>query len=769
MQKNKTCLRLFKLVCLIIFLIYSNTSKSQGLPKLGLTLSGGGAKGLAHIGILKAMEDAGIYPDIVTGTSMGSIIGALYASGYSADEIKKIALAINWDEVLKNSLYLSEVVYQEKDYYGRYWYEMNFNGLKPELPKGLIDGQKLSLLLSRVTWPVMNINDFKKLPIPFACNAANIENGDNVILNNGNLPQSLRASMAIPTVFTPIEIDKKLLVDGGLVHNFPVQENIDMGATYNIGVFVGNTLFEKEQITSPLSVLTQSVFLHVSFDTEKQKQLVDFYIEPNLKGYSAGDFKKSKEIIEIGEECGKKYVEKLKLLNDSLKRLGKINHKATKPHVNDTILLKSIKVINNKSISDDFISGRIGLVENKIITLNEIEKGIIDLYGTGYFSKILYNIDRKPDGDYITIDAAETPPGKVKVALQYDRETGPSLTINLTYRDLLMRDSRTILEGEISENSIFDANFLKYFGSGHKFSFSTGYFFRNSTIKSIDSDGSIDGLVEYNFNRLNAGFNYSGNARSLFQLNYYFEFAKLNPKILSSALKGLSNLKVSTRGVDFGYEYNTMQDRYFPSSGSNFGFKARYSDVSTLNFDFSYSNLIPPTALNFSVYNTCYSEFFHSISIPLSRKISLINNTLIAFSLVNKNDSLLSVVNFLNQNYIGGFRKLAPNIYPYWGAEPMRYYSQNLFSEGLTLQFEPKRNLFIQMSTQYFNANPFGIFSVLNNSKDYYLGGKKHLLGFGALIGYRSPIGPISFAVGKGSTNAKVQYTINIGYYFDRK
>ena len=209
---------------------------------------------------------------------MGSIIGGLYAIGYSADEIKQITLEADWDQLLSNKSSLDEVVIEEKDYYNRYISVLNINGYRIELPKGLIEGQKLSNLLSNLTRPVHNLNDFSQLPIPFACVATDIETGLRVILNSGSLARSMRASMAIPSIFTPVEMDGRLLVDGGLVRNFPVEENLEMGADYIIGVFVGNQLLSKDELKSPLSVLTQSAFMHASFDTEVQRKLVDIYI-----------------------------------------------------------------------------------------------------------------------------------------------------------------------------------------------------------------------------------------------------------------------------------------------------------------------------------------------------------------------------------------------------------------------------------------------------------------------------------------------------------
>ena len=181
---------------------------------------------------------------------MGSIIGGLYAIGYTAHDIDSIARNMDWSRLLTNEIPLNQVAFEEKVYYGRYIMEFPFRNKKLGLPKGLIEGQALTLQMSNMTRPAHQVNDFNEFPIPFACIGANIVTGTGDVLNSGLLPEALRASMAIPTFFTPMEIDSILYVDGGLIRNFPVQEVIDMGADVVIGVSVSAGLEPKEKINS---------------------------------------------------------------------------------------------------------------------------------------------------------------------------------------------------------------------------------------------------------------------------------------------------------------------------------------------------------------------------------------------------------------------------------------------------------------------------------------------------------------------------------------
>ena len=204
-------------------------------PRVGLALSGGGAKGFAHIGVLKVLESAGVPIDCISGTSMGSIVGALYAIGYSVDEIEAIALESDWEDIFSDAITRRDRPIEQKLVEDRYLLSLPLVGTKIGLPRGLIAGQKVSALLDRLTLPVHGQTSFRELPIPFSCVATDIVTGEAVVLDSGFLPEAIRASMAIPSAFTPVEIDGRLLVDGMLVRNFPVQDVIDLGADLVVG------------------------------------------------------------------------------------------------------------------------------------------------------------------------------------------------------------------------------------------------------------------------------------------------------------------------------------------------------------------------------------------------------------------------------------------------------------------------------------------------------------------------------------------------------
>lgn len=229
-------------------------------PKIGLTLSGGAAKGLAHIGILKAIDSAGLKIDYITGTSMGGIIGALYAIGYPADTIEKMAHKIDWDLLLSNQSSLRSMIMEEKEEYGKYTIELPWKNHRFRIPSGVLEGQELWLKLAELFAPVANVKDFSKFNIPFKCIGTDIGNGEAVVLTSGEIVTALRSSMAIPSVFTAIDYDGRKLVDGGIVRNFPVRDVKEMGADFVIGSNVSTGLYPSNKALNALQILYQVAF-----------------------------------------------------------------------------------------------------------------------------------------------------------------------------------------------------------------------------------------------------------------------------------------------------------------------------------------------------------------------------------------------------------------------------------------------------------------------------------------------------------------------------
>jgi len=284
--------RLILLFMLSVTFLFSQEITQKKDIKVGLVLSGGGAKGLAHVAVIKAIEKAGVRIDYIGGTSAGAIIGALYASGYNASQLDSIIRIINFEEILTGSLPRKSKPFYEKESGEKYVLTLPIKNKKIGIPIALSNGQSMLNLLTQLTQHVNNINDFNKLPIPFLCIATNLETGEQEILNNGFLPVAVMASGAFPTLLAPVEIDGKLLTDGGIVNNFPVEEVIAMGADIIIGVDIQSGLDPKENLDSAVKILNQIVGFQMRTSLENKYKNIDVLIKPNITNFNVISFDK---------------------------------------------------------------------------------------------------------------------------------------------------------------------------------------------------------------------------------------------------------------------------------------------------------------------------------------------------------------------------------------------------------------------------------------------------------------------------------------------
>lgn len=745
----------------LLILTLNASLSAQQRPKVGLVLSGGGAKGMAHIGILKILEEAGIRPDYITGTSMGGIVGGLYATGYSAVELEKIVKNINWDEVLTNKVRLNEIAIEEKPYYGRYVVELPVHDyFEVGLPRGLIEGQKLGTLLFDLTRSVHDIDDFSKLPIPFACVATDIATGQPVLLNKGSLARSLRASMAIPTIFTPVEIDGKLLVDGGLVRNFPVQEVIDMGADIVIGIFVSSDLKSKDGLKDFVSILFQSSWVLSAYDTREQKKNVDYYIEPELGEYETGSFKSSEKIIELGEESGKKFYDSFKRLADSLNQFG-AQQPVVRPQSVQEYTIQSIIIEGNNDISDDIIKGKLRIEDHSVIDAREIEKRVELLFGIGAFDNIGYELRTVDGGHDLIVTVRESASGKVKFAMHYDSENGVGINANYTLRNVLSKNSRAIAEIDLAEFPRINLNYLKYLGKKQNVAGMLNFDY-NSFNPALRRD---EGKEVYSISQYNITGTLFSTAVSnrTFGASFSRNYINLKPVTAESNANFIS-IKNKGYTIRAFYLSNTLDRPYYPRYGSKSFLSATY----LLGFDGKYKyyedSTVTVTETELSLNNTFRGEGGHMKIFSLGKSLSLISDSRLSLTDMDEANDLLNAINF---TFAGGFHPRVSNSIPFYGTLNYDYSLASYFMTKLDLQYEMFPNVLVTGGVNLVSINYpmewLGIddkeISDLGNNVDYRLG-------YGLSLGYYSLIGPISVALTWDSQWKDFIGNVNIGFYF---
>ena len=311
---------------LIIFILFISSSFSQVTftepqqkrPKVGLVLSGGGAKGFAYVGLLKVLEEVNMPIDYIGGSSMGAITAALYSVGYSPETITEIVRAQNWDSFISDVQDRRYIAYEEKLFSDKFIFSIPIEDKVFSLSKSLNSSFNIDLMLNNLFSPAVHTKDFNDLPIPFLCIGTDLFTGEAVVLNSGNLARAVRATMSIPGYFPPTEYNNKYLIDGGVVNNYPAEQVKVMGADIIIGGDVQSGLRkDMGEIESMASILDQVISFNRIEANEKGKELTDYYVKFKMP-YGMMDFSEYDSIIAIGEKIAREHYSELKALADSI-------------------------------------------------------------------------------------------------------------------------------------------------------------------------------------------------------------------------------------------------------------------------------------------------------------------------------------------------------------------------------------------------------------------------------------------------------------------
>ena len=396
----------------LLFLLFPLLGIAQeAQPKVGLVLSGGAARGLAHIGVLKALEEQGVRIDAIAGTSMGAVIGGLYASGYSIAELEEVALTMDWQQVLSDDPPRTDVPFRRKqddrDFLIKQRLSFRDDG-SLGLPLGVIQGQNLALLLERLLVRSSDVRDFDRLPIPFRAVATDIANDQKVVFRSGHLPQVIRASMSIPAVFAPVELDGRLLVDGGMVDNIPVDVARDMGVDRVIVVDIGTPLKSRKELLTVVDVLNQSITMMTRRNSEEQLATLrdsDVLVQPDMARFAVTDFGRGEEMIEAGYQAAKVLQPRLSELvrrsggNPALTLARSAQQRAPVIH--------AIQVDNDSKVGDEVIRNYIRQPIGEPLDMAKLQRDMGTLYGLDYFERVQYRVVSRNDRNTLVIDARE--------------------------------------------------------------------------------------------------------------------------------------------------------------------------------------------------------------------------------------------------------------------------------------------------------------------------------------------------------------------------
>lgn len=450
-------MRAYRIVVILLMTLYTVVVSGQGgnlqRPKVAVVLSGGGAKGFAHIGVLKVLEEEGIPIDIIVGTSMGSLVGGIYSIGYTAQELEDMCKEQDWQSLLFDAiprLYLSKI---DRELQQRYLFALQVNERKRiMLPQGVIKGQNALNLLCGIAGNVPYDMDFSKLPISYACIAANLETGDEIVIKNGFLPTAMFASMAVPGVFQSPERDGLLLVDGGVVNNFPVDVAKKMGADIIIGVDISYGFFEKDKLKSIQDVFGQLInFLDQGKDSINAS-LCNLIIKPDITGFSSMSF--TKEAVDTLIVRGEDAANKLKNDIRHLKQVYNLEPRTiSREYVApDRWLISNISVSGNFKIDASFLLRSIDMVIPGSYSYEDIKRIINQLYGYGIFDKIYFNLYDNEIGKTLNLNITEKNVLTQNIGFKVNTNDAAALMLNITSKNYGNRFGQVSASAELSAN-----------------------------------------------------------------------------------------------------------------------------------------------------------------------------------------------------------------------------------------------------------------------------------------------------------------------------
>ncbi|MCW3464461.1 patatin-like phospholipase family protein [Chitinophaga nivalis] len=721
---------------------------------MAVTLSGGGARGLAHIGILEAIDSAGLKVDYLTGTSMGSIVGALYAMGYSGKHIADIAGKLDWTSLFTNQPVLTDISFEEKDEFNKYIIEIPFEYGKPKLASGVISGEALWLELAKLCWPVKDVKKFSDFNIPFKCIATDVATGEIVTLDSGEIVTSLRASMAIPSIFTAVKIGDHKLVDGGVVRNFPTITAKDMGADIIIGSNVSGGLRKASQLQTPFDILYQLGFYKDAEDFKEARKICDVYIPINkeLEDYSAASFNSVDSIIEIGRRKGRELYPVFKHMADSLQALYPRQEPFAAerlPFAAD-IELSSIHVDGLLHSDQRFFLQRLHLKPGECYTPAQIRNAILNVYGTRFYKLITYNLTPEGYGKTrMDIQAEENPLTYVKFALNYNSFTGASAILNLTQRNFIVPNSRSFVRMAVSENPRFEAEYYKYLGRTRDFGFGLSTYYENNSLTFYDD--SFNKLQPYRNKYFNVNMDvlYSLRRDMAVGAGTRWEYIKFKPQY--SPFLELSGSTNQLNSYAF-FGINSLNRKLYPTKGLYLNMEAGYvynqhSGIS-LNKDSLPINL-DSLGLDFGNYQRLMLKMKYYI--PFGTKSALEFD-----ATAGLNNSYKQFVT--NAFIVGGMADLSRNQVPFIGIYEGEVVTSNIVAVQMAWQQEVVRNIFVMPRVGV--AVYDNMISMPGFKRTSFLSG------YGVGAAYTSRLGPVEATLMYNDQSGRLKFYVNMGFNF---
>jgi len=685
--------------------------------KIGLSLSGGGAKGFAHIGVLKVLDSLGVKIDYISGTSMGAIIGGLYATGYSGKEIEDIVLKTNFYEVIKSSIPRNQTSFFNKNT-DKYLLQIPINKGKIVFPSSISSGQKNLLLFKQFFGKYSSTKDFSKLPIPFLCIATNIESGKAKELDSGDLSLAIIASSAYPGLLSPVKIKDSLYTDGGISLNYPSEPLKKRGMDIVIGVNLDQGLLKKEELNNIVSIISQISSFNIKKETRNQIKYTDINIHPKLDGVGVINFEIKDSTIKAGYNETLLYSE---ILNKLPKRNYKI-HKKEKPKFSNVYKISEINVENTNIFDENYIKGKMLMKEPSLQTYSSINKKIEQLYATNNYNFINYDIIPKDDGNILNLKLDEDNNRIfLKLGLHYDEVFKSGLLTNITIKRALFRNSNTSFDLVLGEKPRYYFNYLLNNGYIPGFGLYSSYM--NLELK--DKDAKI--YEDWNWFKNNI------HIQSIWR-NKFAVGIGINSDIFGRKIENKRELSRYYNPYAF-MKSDTRDDTEFTTKGVLIDIRARMLDI--FNDRELYkkgTQIMGKVKLNFSLGNRFTYQMSNFLGVSFGK-----------------------IPEFYKYRIGGIFEQDLDNIISFYGYRIGERVNYNVGKISNNFQYRIMKNYYISanysFANLFFDARTIQLLEFDDSS-------------IGLSVGYRSPFGQIRISYNKAHSNQNGIFNVIFGQWF---
>lgn len=745
----------FYAVCIFLLIIIpkntvfaNNQTQFEERKKVGLVLSGGGAKGVAHVGVLKVLEEAGIPIDYIAGTSMGAIVGGLYAAGFDVATLDSLFRAQDWMELLGSRISRDDQLYTVKDNYDKLLFSIPIKESKFRLPTGLLTGQNVYNMLLECTIGYHDPMSFDSLPIPFACVAFDLVSGKDTVLRKGSLPKAIRASMSIPGAFTAIKDKNMVLVDGGLSNNFPVDVAKEMGADLIIGVDVASEINPKDKLDDMPGIFYRILTLMGNEKYRQHLQETDLYIHPSIEPYSSASFTAQAidSLLLRGEEAARSQWDRILAFKKSIglpaDKPGEAQTRPSAP-ARDSLDIGQIRFEGTGKINEKTLLRIIGIKPHSRIGLPEIKQAISSLQGTGSFSSISFKVltsgEQKPNAKLYDVIFVCVPKirSSLSVGIRMDTDDIASIFVNSVLSPVKY-DLNFEFAGRASNNPYAQAGlyyenaFLGKFGVSYKYrygdiSMRLGRDDRyNVRFNKHEADLDLANFYYRNFN---------------FYIGLRYDYFQTLGFLYSADATPLNNSSESILSYRCAVKYESFDHAYHPHRGLNF-------------------------RSNFALYTDNFVRYhgdspFFTAAFSIEKAIPAGNR--------------FTVIPAVHSRLIIGLESAYPYKNFIGGLHPGRYIDDQLAFTGLNLtQLVDKQVFIAALEARYKIGNNHYVWlkgnyahCVNNVEKFLDFSEGKFIVGAALAYSFNSPFGPIDVVFNYSNYNPKkFGFYLNVGKYF---